>query len=87
MPNRDWSRLERRLNTYPSATNGQRLTAIVVALVASLFVGGLCVWLASGVLDGVHPGVQWVVFAVIGAVAGFGLLSALSWLTGRNRRA
>ena len=74
------------LDTYVDASGGQRLTALVVALVASMVVGGLCAWLATSVFSGVPAAIQYVVFAVIGAVFGFTLLTLLARLRAARER-
>ncbi|SDY69971.1 hypothetical protein SAMN05444365_103171 [Micromonospora pattaloongensis] len=77
MPQQDRSPSS-RLNTYPDATGGQRLTATVVALVAALPAGLLCAWLATSLLNGVHWLVQTLAFAVIGLIIGAGVLGLLA---------
>ncbi|MDG4804621.1 hypothetical protein [Micromonospora sp. WMMD980] len=75
-----------RFNTYLDASAGQRLTAIVLALVAGPAAGLLCVWLATSFLGGAHWLAQTLVFAVIGLFIGAGLLVVLSKVGSRARR-
>ncbi|MFI5832280.1 hypothetical protein ACIA5A_01200 [Micromonospora sp. NPDC051300] len=75
-----------RFNTYLDASDGQRLTAIVLALVAGPLAGLLCAWLATSLLGGTHWLVQTLAFAVIGLLVGAGLLVLLSRGGSRARR-
>jgi hypothetical protein len=75
-----------RFNTFPDATPAQRLTAIVLALVAGPLAGLLCVWLAKALLNDAHWLVQTVAFAVIGLIVGAGLLGMVAWLRTRGKR-
>ncbi|MEU5529232.1 hypothetical protein ABZ744_20050 [Micromonospora chersina] len=75
-----------RFNTYPNASNGQRLTAIVVALVAGPLAGLLCAWLAASLLGRTHWLVQTLAFAIIGLIVGGGLLGLLARLGAREKR-
>jgi hypothetical protein len=85
MPSDD-RRFTARFNTYTDATDGQRLTALVVALVVGSFAGLLCTWLASAFLQDTHWLVQTLAFAVIGLLVGIGALGLMSRLgTGSKR--
>lgn len=75
-----------RFNTFSDATPGQRLTAIVLALVAGPLAGLLCVWLATALLNDTHWLVQTLAFAVIGLIIGAVLLGVLAWLHIRGKR-
>ncbi|MEV1289971.1 hypothetical protein [Micromonospora sp. NPDC049679] len=74
-----------RFNTYLNASSGQRLTAIVVALVAGPLAGLLCAWLAASLLSGTHWLVQTLAFAIIGLFVGAGLLGLLAKLGTRGK--
>jgi uncharacterized membrane protein YeaQ/YmgE (transglycosylase-associated protein family) len=74
------------LNTYVDASNGQRVTAIAVGLICSIVVGALCAWLANSVFSGVPVAIQWLLFAVIGAVIGLCLVTLLTRLRAARRR-
>jgi uncharacterized membrane protein YeaQ/YmgE (transglycosylase-associated protein family) len=74
------------LNTGVDAGKGQRVTAIVVGLFCSILVGGLCAWLADSVFSAVPAAIQWLVFAVIGAVIGLCLVTLLTRLRAGRRR-
>lgn len=75
-----------RFNTFLDATSGQRLTAIIVALVAGPLAGLLCVWLATALLNETPWLVQALAFAVIGLIVGAAVLGMLAWLHTRGKR-
>ncbi|MFV2112860.1 hypothetical protein ACFHW0_11055 [Micromonospora sp. LOL_025] len=75
-----------RINTYSNASDGQRLTATVVALVAGPLAGLLCAWLAVSLLNGAHWLVQTLAFGVIGLFVGAGLLGLLARLGNGGKR-
>ncbi|MEV0001015.1 hypothetical protein AB0H28_01845 [Micromonospora sp. NPDC050980] len=74
-----------RFNTFLDASDGQRLTAIVLALVAGPLARLFCAWLATSFLRGAHWLVQTLAFAVVGLLVGAGLLVLLTWSGSRAR--
>ncbi|MFG1765794.1 hypothetical protein ACGFIH_20840 [Micromonospora parva] len=75
-----------RFNTYPNASSGQRLTALVIALVAGPLAGLLCAWLAASLLGRTHWLVQTLAFGIIGLIVGGGLLGLLARFGAREKR-